>query len=114
MDETGNPLDLDGDGVRDYMTTLGRRTDAVEGGAGGLNYAGTRRIVLEPSLNVTQHQAQVLGNLAATPEPLPPNIQPAVGVVINLPSSLNVSEPVTGYPATGPGGEDLGPDAGRL
>jgi hypothetical protein len=106
VDESGERrLDMDNDGVPDYVTTIGRRTDAVEDGAGGLNYAGTRRIVLEPSLNMNQHQAQVLGNLAATPEPLPPDIQPAVGIVIDLPSSLSVSEPVLGYPATGPSGE---------
>lgn len=102
VDESGRPLDLDGDGVRDFITTIGRRVDALEDGMGGLNYAGTRRIVLEPSLNVGEHQAQVLGNLAPIVEPVPPDIQPAVGVVINLPSSLNVSEPLVGYPATGP------------
>ena len=32
LNESGNPLDLDGDSVRDYVTTIGRRTDAVEGG----------------------------------------------------------------------------------
>ena len=75
---------------------------------------GTRRIVLEPSLNLNQHQAQVLGNLAAPPEPLPPDIQPAVGVVIDQPFSLSITEPVTGYPCHGPGGEIWDPTAGRL
>ncbi|MHB8861704.1 MAG: hypothetical protein ACYC6N_04810 [Pirellulaceae bacterium] len=105
VDEAEDPLDLDGDGTRDYVTTIGRRSDAIEDGAGGLNYAGTRRIVLEPSLNLNEHQAQVLGNLAALPEPVPPDVQPSVGIVINLPSSLNVTEPIIGYPLTGPNGE---------
>ncbi len=109
VDETGSPLDLNNNGVPDYVTTLGRLHSAIEDGAGGLNYAGTRRIVLEPSLNVNEHQAQVLENQAAIPEPLPPDIQPAVGIVINLPSSLNVTEPITGYPLTGPGGEVWNP-----
>jgi hypothetical protein len=103
VDETDAPLDLDSDGIPEYLTPLGRLTAAVEGG--GLNYAGTRSIVLEPSLDLTQHQAQVIGNAASTPEPLPPDIQPSVGVVINQPMSLSVTEPVTGYPATGPAGE---------
>jgi hypothetical protein len=112
LNESGDPLDVDGDGVRDYVTTIGRRTDAVEGGVPpGLNYAQTRRILLEPSPDVNQHQAQVLGNLAAPPEPLPPDIQPAVAVVIDQPASLNISEPVTGYPASGPGGEVWDPTA---
>ncbi|MHB8973617.1 MAG: hypothetical protein ACYC3X_25725 [Pirellulaceae bacterium] len=119
VDDSDNPLDLDGDGDFDYVTTIGRRTDALEGVAGGLNYAGTRRIVLEPSLDVTRHQAQVLGNLATIPEPLPPDIQPSVGVVINLPTSLSVTEPLGGYPAydndsgtpapPGPSGEEWVP-----
>ncbi|MCU0963096.1 MAG: hypothetical protein MUF48_23640, partial [Pirellulaceae bacterium] len=90
----------------DYVTTLGRRTNAQEDGAGGLLYNSTRRIVLEPNLDANQHQAQVWHNsnlnpVPLAPEPNPNDIQPAVAVVINRPRSLSVSEPVGGYPDHG-------------
>lgn len=110
LNHSGDPIVNDGgnSGIRDYVTTIGRRRDAVEDGSGGLNYLQTRRIVLEPSLNPDNHQAWVLGNNHPNPalaEPIPPNIQSAVAVVINLPRSLSVTEPVTGYPDVGPSGE---------
>ena len=106
VDHNGDRLDLNGNGAYDYLTMIGRRHDAGEIDAGnpppGLRYDQTRRIVLEPHLNFNLHQAQVLGNTdAAFPEPVPPDIQPAVGIVINLPRSLSVTEPVTGYPNYG-------------
>ena len=103
VDENGNPLDYDGDGNREFITTIGRRRDAgeISGGGTGLNYASTRRIVLEPSLDLNDHQAQVLGNLAVPAEPFPPDIQPSVGIVIDRPQSLSVTEPVSGYPNYG-------------
>ncbi len=101
IDESGNPLDMDGDGIQDYATMIGRRTTAIEDGAGGLAYGTTRRIVLEPNPNPNIHSAQVYDNQAIPIEPTVPDIQPAVGVVINQPRSFNVTEPVAGYPLYG-------------
>jgi hypothetical protein len=113
IDDTGAPIDLDGDGINDKLTTLGRLVSATEGGA--LSYAGTRSIVLEPSTDTTVPQVTILNN--GSVEPNLTQIQPAIAIAVNkvwdpgvgatINESLNISQPLSfpSYPDTGPGGE---------
>jgi hypothetical protein len=102
-----------GDGSGNYITTIGRQNQnhpvgtndaAQDGGNNGL-IAGTRRIVLSPSADLTTPRSIVYSNYATVADPpntayLPPMsviIDQAVngGVAVNR--SVSVSEPVTGY-----------------
>lgn len=97
-----------------YITYMGRRTDAVEGG--GLNLGNTRRIELRPDPNPATPQLRVFDN--SKPYMMDPqdndfvvgDVQPTVAIPITDPRSLSVSVPVGGYPAN-VGGSMLGPGA---
>lgn len=97
------------DGAGNYITTIGRRTDAEDDGQTNTNtdlkINQTRRIVLTPNGNPATHQAQILNNNFG--EPPATDVQPAIAVVMNqgidtttgTPRSLdlNISEPLNGY-----------------
>lgn len=74
-----------------WVTPFGRLKTAAEGG--GLNYANTRRIEFQNA--GAFFTASVEMNQATNPEPTPPNIQSVLGVVINKPRSLNLTDPNT-------------------
>jgi hypothetical protein len=104
----------------DYITTIGRRTDAEDDGQTSgttmLNTGTTRRIVLTAPAApaATSHQVRIFDNdnginmVPPDPAPVPPNeIQEAVAVVINQPQPggepkmLSISEPPAGYTGAG-------------
>jgi hypothetical protein len=95
----GQPVEV-GVGRWKYVSTIGRRRDATEGG--GLKRDQTRRIELSPSAVPNAHQVEVFSNLGWPPEPTVPDIQPAIAVVVDqsldsaggtIKRPLSISEP---------------------
>ena len=88
-----------------YTTMIGRRTTATEGDNTTLEVASTHRIEINPDGDPTVHQVAVKDNDTTPPlplPPLPPTINPVVGIVINRDQannsrSFSVSEPAGGY-----------------
>lgn len=95
-----------------FETMFGRITGWVEDGTAALlGYDDTRRLQLRPDPNPNVHQVRMLSNQAATAEPVPADIRPAIAIPIGEPRNLSITEPLNGYAAMGPGGEIWNPAA---
>ncbi|MEQ8788912.1 MAG: hypothetical protein RIC55_21550 [Pirellulaceae bacterium] len=75
-----------------YIEPVGRLDDPTVNES-NLMLGSTRRIVLTPHIDPDQSNVRVIDN--GTTEPAHPNIQHPVGIVMNRPRPMSISEPAT-------------------